>query len=223
MTDEHAEVEAEPSQHLLHGEALLTVRRFAADLAEYGEVLGLVGPREYERLWTRHLLNSAAIGPLFQGMRRIGDVGSGAGFPGIVLAALLPDVECNLIEPMARRARWLSEESQRLGLSNVLVHARPAQEVPLRGQLDGVTSRAVAPLKKLIPMTAPLVHSGGSLVLIKGRSVSDELEAAKQQVNKAQLADITIREMGVGEVVGPTTVLVATVKGHVSRGTFVIR
>ncbi len=208
-----AGVEVEPAQDLVHGEALGILREFAADLGEFGELFGLLGPREYERLWTRHLLNSAVVAPFFSGMNRIADVGSGAGLPGIVLAAMLPDVECHLIEPMERRARWLSDESARLGLANVVVHARSAQEAPIKGSCDGVTSRAVSALRTLIPMSAPLVKDGGRLALIKGKSVSTELDAARQQIRKANLVDVEIRVVGEGVIPEATTVLLATVKG----------
>ena len=84
------------------------VAAFAALLAAEGEKRGLIGPRELERLWERHILNSAAVVP-FLGQGRIVDVGSGAGLPGIVIAAMLPDREVVLVEPMERRVAWLEE------------------------------------------------------------------------------------------------------------------
>lgn len=203
-------VEIEPQQSVLSGDALETVRQYASDLAEFGETLGLLGPREYERLWTRHLLNSAVVAPFFVGMRRVADIGSGAGLPGLVLAAMLPDAELHLIEPMERRSQWLIDEAARLGLDNVVVHAKPAQEI-IGGQFDGVTSRAVAALRKLIPLAAPLSRVGGTLALIKGQSVATELEDAAKQVRHYHLVDVHVRRVGDGEIPEPTTVLLATV------------
>lgn len=208
MTD--SGVEIEPQQSILSGEALDVVRQYAADLAEFGETLGLLGPREYERLWTRHLLNSAVVAPFFVGMQRVADIGSGAGLPGLVLAAMLPTTELHLIEPMERRSQWLVEEAARLNFDNVVVHAKPAQEI-ISGQFDGVTSRAVAALRKLIPLAAPLSRVGGTLALIKGKSVTTELEDAAKQVRHHHLVDVQVRRVGDGEIPEPTTVLLATV------------
>src|SRR5699024_2978361 len=98
------------------------------------------------RLWTRHILNSAIAAPLFpQG--RAGDVGSGGGLPGIVLAIARPDVEWVLIEPMERRCAWLSEQVESLGLENVIVERARAEEAGrYEGMLDAVTARAVSAL-----------------------------------------------------------------------------
>lgn len=205
-------VEPEPVQSLVPSPAIEILRRYAHDLVEYGELLGLLGPREYERLWTRHLLNSAVVAPFFAGMNRVADVGSGAGLPGLVLAAMLPDVECHLIEPMERRSVWLADEAARLGLDNVVVHGTSAQEVQPRGAFDGVTSRAVSALRTLVPMSAPLLSNGGVLAVIKGRSAEAEVEAARAQIRKARLVDVTVRLVGEGSIPEPTTVVLATVR-----------
>src|SRR6185312_4768580 len=110
-------------------------RRFTADLAQYGEELGLIGPVELPRLWTRHILNSVLLAPLLR-PGRVGDVGSGAGLPGLVLAIARPDVDFVLIEPMERRVEWLEHESSSLGLDNVEVVRARAEEVEFSPWLD---------------------------------------------------------------------------------------
>ena len=199
MTDT-AELETEPAVAAeIFGDRLEVVRRYTADLAQYGEELGLIGPLELPRLWTRHVVNSGLVAPLLTA-GRVGDVGSGAGLPGLVLAAARPDATLVLIEPMERRVDWLIAEADRMGLTNVEVVRARAEEVELDGWLDQVTARAVSALSKLIPLTAPLVKTGGQLLLMKGARVQQEMDAARKAIAKAHLVDVEVLELGVGLV-----------------------
>jgi 16S rRNA (guanine527-N7)-methyltransferase len=101
---------------------------------------------------------------------------------------------------MERRTDWLRAEADRLGLTNVEVVRARAEEVELDGWLDQVTARAVSALSKLIPLTAPLVKTGGQLLLMKGARVDQELVAAKKAIAKAHLVDVEVLELGVGLV-----------------------
>lgn len=175
----HSEREPEPeAAQLLFGERVGLARAFHDDLVTWGEELGLVGPREIERLWTRHIINSALLGTLVQGSS-LADIGSGAGFPGLVVAMMRPDVHCVLIEPMERRAKWLVDEAKRLELSNVEVVRSRAEDVPRSVRCEAVTARAVSALKKLIPLAYPLCQPGGQLLFLKGQKVEEEMEAAR--------------------------------------------
>lgn len=175
----HSEREPEPeAAELLFGQRVPLARAFHADLVKWGEELGLVGPREIERLWTRHIINSALLGTLVKGSS-LADIGSGAGFPGLVVAIMRPDVQCVLIEPMERRAKWLVDEAKRLELSNVEVVRSRAEDVPRSLRSEAVTARAVSALKKLIPLAYPLGQPGGQLLFLKGQKVDEEMEAAR--------------------------------------------
>ena len=175
----HSPSETEPPEAAaIFGEALPIAREFHEHLLQHGEELGLIGPREIERFWTRHLINSALLSSLVPA-GTLADIGSGAGFPGLVIALMRPDVQCTLIEPMERRAQWLRDESDRLGLQNVEVLRARAEEVPDDRQFGSVTARAVSALKKLIPMAYPLVAPGGQMVFLKGQKVVDEVAAAR--------------------------------------------
>ena len=204
-------LEAEPSVVAnLFGDRVGTARQFAADLARRGEELGLIGPREPARLWSRHIVNSALVAPLLRpGL--VGDIGSGAGLPGIVLAIARPDVEFVLIEPMERRVDWLIGETAALGLSNVDVLRGRAEEARLPRALDQVTARAVSSLAKLIPIAVPLVRSGGELVFVKGERVADEVAAARDAIRKAGLKSPEVLVLGEGIAPEPTRVFRATV------------
>lgn len=190
-------VEQEPAAAAsLFGDHLELARRFAADLAQFGEELGLIGPLELERLWTRHVLNCALLAPLLT-PGRVGDVGSGAGLPGLVLAIARPDAHLVLIEPMERRCDWLRGEADRLGLTNVEVVRGRAEEVSIPA-LDQVTARAVSALSKLVPLCAPLLRPGGELLLLKGARVADEIAAAQSALRKAHVSGAEVLVLGEG-------------------------
>lgn len=206
----HSAVEPEPeSATALCGESLPALRSFALDIARYGEELGLVGPRELDRLWTRHILNSALLARLV-GPGTLADIGSGAGFPGLVVAIMRPDVACTLIEPLGRRATWLEDESKRLGLQNVTVLNQRAEEV-VGQRYDSVTARAVSALKTLIPLVIPLVRPGGELVLMKGERVDQEIRDAASVLVKHGLVDPRVQITGPEYGTEETRVFRATV------------
>jgi 16S rRNA (guanine527-N7)-methyltransferase len=206
----HSAVESEPgSASELCGDSLPALRSFALDIAQYGEELGLVGPRELDRLWTRHILNSALLARLV-GPGTLADIGSGAGFPGLVVAIMRPDVACTLIEPLGRRATWLEDESKRLGLQNVTVLNQRAEEV-LGQRYDFVTARAVSALKTLIPLVVPLVRPGGELVLMKGERVDQEIRDAASVLVKHGLLDPRVQITGPEYGTEETRVFRATV------------
>jgi len=204
-------LETEPAQAAtLFGDRIELARAFTADLARRGEELGLIGPLELPRLWTRHILNSVLVAPLLSpGV--VGDIGSGAGLPGIVLAIARPDVSFVLIEPMERRVDWLTRESADLGLENVRVIRARAEETKLDWPLDQVTARAVSALSTLIPLTAPLVKAGGEMIFMKGARVDDEVLAAAKAIRKARLTNVEVLVLGEGVVPEVTRVFRATV------------
>ncbi|WP_199440599.1 16S rRNA (guanine(527)-N(7))-methyltransferase RsmG [Umezawaea beigongshangensis] len=177
----------EDQAKLVFGDHVEGAHAFAAMLAEHGVERGLIGPREVERLWERHLLNSAVIAELLPPGSRVVDVGSGAGLPGIPLAIARPDLELTLLEPMARRVAWLEEVAERLDLSITVLRGR-AEEPAIRARLadsDVVTARAVAPLERLARWCLPLLRPGGQLVALKGESALEELERDADAVRRA--------------------------------------
>ncbi|HEY4224507.1 MAG TPA: 16S rRNA (guanine(527)-N(7))-methyltransferase RsmG [Pseudolysinimonas sp.] len=204
-------IEPEPeAAEELFGARIDVARSFARELGERGEELGLIGPLEAARLWSRHLLNCVLPAPLLRpGL--VGDIGSGAGLPGIVLAIARPDVDFVLIEPMERRVEWLRSESTRLGLTNVSVERARAEDAPFVERLDQITARAVSSLTKLIPITAPLARRGGELVFMKGARVDEEVTAAAKQIRAAHLTGVEVVVLGEGIVPEVTRVFRATV------------
>ncbi|PPF29531.1 16S rRNA (guanine(527)-N(7))-methyltransferase RsmG [Rathayibacter tritici] len=204
-------LEAEPAAAVaIAGDRLPVLRRFTQALAEQGEERGLIGPLELPRLWTRHVLNSALVAPLLRpGL--VGDVGSGAGLPGLVLGIVRPDVRFVLIEPMERRIVWLREQVEQLELDNISVMRARAEEIRLPEPLDQVTARAVSALSKLIPLTAPLLRPGGELVLLKGINAEKEIEAAAKQIRRWRVSPPEVVILGDGVLSEVTRVVRATV------------
>jgi 16S rRNA (guanine527-N7)-methyltransferase len=204
-----AEMEPEVAAALF-GDRIDVARRFTGDLVRRGEELGLIGPLEPPRIWSRHILNCVLLAPLLRpGL--VGDIGSGAGLPGLVLAIARPDVRFVLIEPMERRVDWLIHESAELGLDNVTVVRARAEDTQLPVALNQVTARAVTALTKLIPATAPLLLDGGEMLFLKGAKVGDEVTAAAKQIRRAHLIAVEVIELGAGIVPEVTRVFRATV------------
>jgi 16S rRNA (guanine527-N7)-methyltransferase len=150
---------------------------------EYGRILattaverGLIGPREVDRIWDRHIFNSLPLVTLMPKGATVIDIGSGAGLPGIVLGLARPDLQITLLEPLERRANFLSEVITQLGLTNLEVVRGRAEQHKSRYQL--VTARAVAPLPKLMQISWRLIAPGGKLLALKGESAESELATA---------------------------------------------
>ncbi|MFE6736987.1 16S rRNA (guanine(527)-N(7))-methyltransferase RsmG [Microbacterium sp. NPDC057650] len=205
-----AELEAEPTVAAdLFGDRLDLARQFTENLADQGELRGLIGPLELPRLWTRHVLNSAIAAPLFSGS--VADIGSGAGLPGIVLAIARPDVQWTLIEPMERRTDWLSEQVDALGLDNVTVMRARGEDVGI--EFDMVTARAVSALRTLVPVVAPLVRDGGEIALLKGQGAPAEIEAAQKALRKYKVTDVRVEVLGEGVLTETTRVVRGVVRG----------
>ena len=181
--------------------------RYADLLATEGVVRGLIGPRETPRLWDRHLLNSAVLADAIPGSASVCDIGSGAGLPGLVVAIVRPDVQVTLVEPLLRRTTFLEEVVAELGLTHVEV-VRGRAETLHGGRTFGVvTSRAVAPLERLLQWSMPLVAPDGALVAMKGSSVQDEIEAARGTLTSLACAEPEVTALGAPWLDPPTTVV----------------
>mgnify|MGYP002735299243 CR=1 FL=1 len=190
MTDEQPQLELETPSELvkdLFGVSFSAVELFADKLAAEGELRGLVGPRELPRLWSRHVVNCAALLPYLPRRGTVLDVGSGAGLPGIVIAAARPDLEVTLVEAMERRCEWLAEVSDELGLDNVQIINARSEDLGRSIRADVVTARAVASLDKLIRITSKLIAPHGRLLALKGQRAYTEVEQAAKELKRHHL------------------------------------
>jgi 16S rRNA (guanine527-N7)-methyltransferase len=196
VRSEVTSVAAPAEAHSVFGSAFPQAERYAALLAEAGVERGVLGPGEAERIWDRHLLNSAAIAYLVPHHCTLADLGSGAGLPGLVLAMLRPEAKVTLIEPMARRVTFLEECVAELSLENVTVVRARGEELAGRFAADVVTARAVAPLEKLARLAAGLVRAGGVVLAMKGAGAEEELVKARPVLAQLGISDARIVHAG---------------------------
>jgi 16S rRNA (guanine527-N7)-methyltransferase len=217
----HAEVSAAPdAARTVFKQELGRAERYAQILAGAGVERGLLGPREVDRLWDRHLLNSAAAGELLDPGDRIADMGSGAGLPGIPLALARPDLRVTLIEPLLRRSDFLREVVDDLGLEITIVRGR-AEDRSVRGQvgeMDAVVSRAVASLDKLTSWGMPLLRGDGRMVAIKGERAEDEIQEHRRVMAALGAVDVRVMRCGVDYLDPPVTAVVARRESTVRVG-----
>lgn len=189
------------------GDRLAVAVAYADLLATDGVVRGLIGPREVTRLWDRHILNCAAISPGIPADAKVADLGSGAGLPGLVVALLRPDLDVTLLEPLLRRATFLSEAVEVLGLANVSVLRCRAEEHPPTAGYDVVLARAVAPLDRLAGWALPLLREGGLLLALKGASATAELESATTALTALGARSCRVLEHAIPGMETPTIVV----------------
>lgn len=191
------------------------LERYQAILAGPGLDRGLMGPREMPRLWDRHILNCAVvaeprIGLIPQGAL-VADVGSGAGLPGLVWAITRPDLTMILVEPLLRRATFLTEAVIDLGLTGRVTVLRARAEkviaTPNWTGVDIVTARAVAPMERLLGWTMPLLKPVGDLIALKGSSAQNEIDAATEAISQYGITEISVLTCGAGVVEPETTVV----------------
>lgn len=173
-------------------------------LATAGIDRGILGPRELERIWDRHIANCAVVEELIPENASVLDVGSGAGLPGLAIAIVRPDLKVGLIEPLQRRCEFLTEVINNLNLNNQVTVYRGRAQDHASLQADVVTGRAVAPLHKFLSWTAGLVKPTGQILAMKGSSAATEISQAQGQL-VGKTAEIV--QVGSG-VVDPLTTVV---------------
>jgi 16S rRNA (guanine527-N7)-methyltransferase len=201
----------------IFGSRLPLAVRYAAMLASSGVERGLIGPREANRLWQRHLLNCAVIGEVIARGARVVDLGSGAGLPGLPLALARPELDITLLEPMVRRVTWLREVIDELGVPVRVIRGR-AEDPAIQGEVGGVdvvTARAVAPLARLAGWALPLLVEGGLLVAMKGETVVAEVIRDTPAVLALGGRPVRIHDCGEG-IVDPLTRVVLISRSQIS-------
>jgi len=159
-------------------EQMAALEAYRALLAEWNEVMNLVGPGTLPAFWSRHAWDSAQLLRLEPGALRWADLGAGAGLPGVVLAILgkgRPGFHVDLVESMAKRCRFLTEVVHSLDLPATIRHGR-AEDLKLK--VEVATARACAPLSKLLGYAWPYLRAGAMGLFLKGQDVASELEEA---------------------------------------------
>ena len=148
-------------------------------LALWRTRMNLIGPREWPQIWTRHVGDSLQLLPLLgEGEVRVLDVGSGAGFPGLILAAALKGRgEVVLVESVGKKAAFLAAAAKAADLP-ARIEAKRVEALPAF-PVSHVTARAMAPLSRLLNLTAPWLETGATGLFLKGKTWPEELTLAQ--------------------------------------------
>jgi 16S rRNA (guanine527-N7)-methyltransferase len=174
-----------------------SIQAFAEFLAGAGIERGLIGPREGDRIWDRHIFNCLPVTQLLPNGASLFDIGSGAGLPGIVIALARPDLQVTLIEPLERRVEFLNEAVAAIPDLPFPIQVLRGRAQDIKKSADFVTARAVAPLEKLKKMSWHMVKTGGSLLAMKGESAASEMVGVKG----AELHEIKLEGIELGRII----------------------
>ncbi len=173
------------------------IRAYAEFLTTAGIERGLIGPREGERIWDRHIFNCLPVTQLLPNGASLFDIGSGAGLPGIVIALARPDLKVTLIEPLERRVEFLNEAVAAIATKGVEIAVIRGRAQDVKKSADFVTARAVAPMEKLKKISWHMVKPEGSLLAMKGESAATEMVGIKG----AELHEIKLEGIELGRVI----------------------
>ena len=175
------------------------IQRYAELLKGAGIERGLIGPKEGDRIWERHIANCIPITTILPENVRLVDIGSGAGLPGIVIALARPDLKVSLVEPLQRRVDFLNEVVTELGIPVEVIRGRAER---VKKQFEIVTARAVAPLEKLINISWHMIPKGGSLMAMKGESAAEEIASTTlKKGSTAELHEISLPNLPIARII----------------------
>lgn len=217
MLNEAAAPETPAEAREVFGPTIGRAEGFARILVGAAVERGLLGPREVDRIWDRHLINCAVVAELIPDRARVIDIGSGAGLPGIVLGIVRPDIRMTLLEPLLRRTNFLDECVRELGLTHVDVVRGRAEEYAGKLKADVVTARAVAPLERLANWSLPLLRPGGMMLALKGDRAQVELDEAAATLKSHAVRDARVVQVGQSRV-NPATTIVRVIAGSPRLG-----
>lgn len=182
------------TEHLTD-EMQMQLFRYYELIHEYNQHMNLTGIDDLHGVYLKHFYDSFTIDPLFIDLdgKTIADLGSGAGFPGMILAIIYPQARHYLIEPLTKRCKFLEVVVKELGLKNVEILNQRAEDIEMR--FDYVVSRAVARLNILLELATPLVRTGGEFIALKGAIASTEIDEAKNALKKLNVEIKVIDEI----------------------------
>lgn len=186
--------------------ALALLARYAALVLAENERMNVVRVASADEFWRRHVLDCLTLVPLLdqeQRPRRVLDIGTGGGLPGIAVAIARPDLQVALVDATAKKARFVEHCAAELGLANVEVICARAEDLAReprhRERCDAVIARAVAELCTLLEFALPLVVIGGVLLALKGKKAGAEVAAAERALEVLGGGDVDIVPTGAGE------------------------
>ena len=186
--------------------ALLAMESYLAQVLKWRDRINLVSVEDGDELITRHALDSLSLLPLLENSERVLDIGTGAGFPGMLLAAARPNIHFTLLDSRQRRIEFLRMVNAGLGLANIslvctraeqLLPDRPQSNVQPEANFDTLVARAVASLRELIDMTAGLRTPGQRLIAMKGQYPRDEIAGLEAGAENLRIRSIRVDRLEV--------------------------
>lgn len=183
----------------LDGDKVIKFTEYYNLLLEWNSRMNLTRITEPAEVAAKHFADSVLGESLIPRGARVVDVGTGAGFPGVPLKIVRPDIELVLVDSLGKRVKFLEELTNALALEAVCIHARAedaARDPELREAFDIALSRAVAPMNVLLELTTPFVKVGGASLMYKGASAREELEVCERALKilgcRAECADYEV-------------------------------
>lgn len=170
--------------------------RYAELLVEWNEVMNLTAITDPQEIEVKHFLDCLITSKHLNGSESIIDVGTGAGFPGVVLKIACPDIKLCLLDSLDKRLNFLDNVLKEIGASAQLIHARAEDAghfAELRESFDAATARAVAPLNILCEYCMPFVKECGRFIALKGSAADEELTAAANAIKETG-GTLTVRK-----------------------------
>lgn len=164
------------------------MKRFFILLQETNAEMNLTRIDEEKEAVVKHFYDSLAVTRLLKVSGKVADIGSGAGFPGIVLAIAFPEAHFSLVESNGKKCRFLHQAVEALDLGNVSIINARAENLREKETFDIAIARAVSDLRMLAELIAPLLKVGGRFVAMKGRNADEELMLAKHALKEMNLS-----------------------------------
>lgn len=162
---------------------------YLALLKKWNQAYNLTAIRDPDEMVPRQLLDSLSILPLIQG-KRILDVGSGAGLPGIPLAICMPEAAFTLIDSNGKKSRFTQQARMELGLDNLVVENGRVEQLDRSNRFDTITSRAFAALPKMVELTRNLLSDGGILLAMKGTVPREEVKVVQTAGAEVEIIEL---------------------------------
>jgi 16S rRNA (guanine527-N7)-methyltransferase len=174
------------------------------EVNQYLNLTRITSPREAA---IKHVLDSVIPWRLFAGAEHVLDAGTGAGFPGIPLALVLPEVRFTLAESIQKKARFVESALAKLQLPNVTIAATRAEELARSGVMDIVTARALAPIPKALDLLGPALKKGSKALLYKGPDVDQEIASADKELQKFRMSARVVLRYELPDSLGSRTIV----------------
>ena len=169
---------------------------YLALLAKWNAVYNLTAVRDPSQMVVQHLLDSLAAVPAFDSAKRVLDVGSGGGLPGMVLAiwaqAARPNMRVAMIDTVHKKTAFLTQVKAELGLANVTVYTGRVEELQVEPLFDTITSRAFADLSDFVNWSGHLLADGGRFIAMKGLAASKETDRLPAEWRVLERTPLTV-------------------------------